>query len=300
MAILNNAGGGTLSGTTPVNAVNGTATFSNLSIDKVGTGYTIQATSSGLTAVTSNSFNITAGTPTKLAITSVNGGSNPTAGTGFSVVVQSQDANGNPSNVSPATGVALSVNTGSGTLGGTLTGTINNNQNTVTITGVTYSKAESGVILTATRTGGVSLTAGNSAPFTVNAGAPNKLVFTTSAVTVTAGVASSTITVQRQDASGNPITTEAARTVTLSSNSTGTVTFTPASPLTIPSGQDHVDFTYTDTKAGTPTITAASTSPSSITSATQNETVNPAAATKLAFTIQPGNATAGSSFGTQR
>src|SRR5205814_2810204 len=51
--------------------------------------------------------------------------------------------------------------------------------------------------------------------------------------------------------------------------------------------------------AGTPTITAASTSPSAITSATQNETVNPAGATKLAFTTQPGNATAGSPFGTQ-
>src|SRR5205823_275282 len=144
-----------------------------------------------------------------------------------------------------------------------------------------------------------NLTAGNSAPFTVNAGAATKLVFTTSPVTVTAGVASGTITVQRQDASGNPITTEAARTVTLSSNSTGTVTFTPASPLTIPNGSSSVSFTYTDTKAGTPTITAASTSPTAITSATQIETVNPAAATKLAFTTQPGNAAAGSPFGTQ-
>ena len=35
-----------------------------------------------------------------------------------------------------------------------------------------------------------------------------------------------------------------ARTVTLSSNSTGTVTFTPASPLTIPNGSSSVNFTY--------------------------------------------------------
>src|SRR5207249_248948 len=128
---------------------------------------------------------------------------------------------------------------------------------------------------------------------------PSKLVFTTAPVTVTAGVASSTITVQRQDASGNPITTEAARTVTLASNSTGAVTFTPASPLTIPNGSSSVSFTYTDTKAGTPTITAASTSPTAITSATQTETVNAATASKLAFTTQPGNAAAGSVFGTQ-
>src|SRR5205823_344226 len=110
--------------------------------------------------------------------------------------------------------------------------------------------------------------------------------------------ASATSTVQRQDTSGNPVTTEAARTVTLSSNSTGTVTFTPASPWIL-NGSSSVSFTYTDTKAGTPTITAASTSPTAITSATQIETVNAAAASKLTFTTQPGNAAAGSAFGTQ-
>jgi len=56
------------------------------------------------------------------------------------------------------------------------------------------------------------------------------------------------------------------------------VTFTPAS-LSIASGSSSASFTYTDTKAGTPTITAASTSPTTITSATQQETVNAAAAT---------------------
>jgi hypothetical protein len=86
MAIGTNPSSGTLSGTTPVSAVNGTATFNNLSIDKAGTGYTLQATSTGLTSATSKAFNITAGAATKLAITSVNGGSNPTAGTPFSVV----------------------------------------------------------------------------------------------------------------------------------------------------------------------------------------------------------------------
>src|SRR5207302_11429453 len=125
------------------------------------------------------------------------------------------------------------------------------------------------------------------------------LVVTASPVARAAGVASGTITMQRQDGSGNPNTTDAARTVTLSSNSTGTVTFTPASPLTIPNGSSSATFTYTDTQAGTPTITAASTSPTAITSATQIETVNPAAASKLAFTTQPGNAAAGPVFGTQ-
>src|SRR5438132_5483606 len=52
MAIGTNPSGGTLSGTTSVSAVAGVATFSNLSINNVGTGYTLQATSTGLTSVT--------------------------------------------------------------------------------------------------------------------------------------------------------------------------------------------------------------------------------------------------------
>ena len=51
--------GGTLSGGTPINAVNGIATFPSLSVDKAGTGYTLRATASGLTDATSSAFNIT-------------------------------------------------------------------------------------------------------------------------------------------------------------------------------------------------------------------------------------------------
>jgi hypothetical protein len=58
MAIGNNPGGGTLGGTVSVNAVGGTATFSTLTIDKGGPGYTLTASSAGLTSVTSSPFNI--------------------------------------------------------------------------------------------------------------------------------------------------------------------------------------------------------------------------------------------------
>jgi hypothetical protein len=60
IAIGANPGAGTLSGTTTVNAVAGTgnATFSNLSINQPGTGYTLVATSPGLGSVTSAPFNI--------------------------------------------------------------------------------------------------------------------------------------------------------------------------------------------------------------------------------------------------
>ena len=105
--------------------------------------------------------------PTQLAITTVNSGSSPVATAGFSVVVQAQDANGASRLASANTDVSLSLNAGSGPLGGTLIGTIPAGSTSVTISGVTYGTAESGVVLTATRTGGDLLTAGDSAPFTV-------------------------------------------------------------------------------------------------------------------------------------
>jgi protocatechuate 3,4-dioxygenase beta subunit len=58
IAIGNNPSGGTLSGTLTVNASNGVATFSDLSIDQVGNGYTLTATSGSLTSATSNSFTV--------------------------------------------------------------------------------------------------------------------------------------------------------------------------------------------------------------------------------------------------
>src|SRR5205823_3274095 len=55
----NGGPGGVLSGTKTVAAVNGTATFSTLSIDKAGTGYTLAASSTVLTGATSSTFDVT-------------------------------------------------------------------------------------------------------------------------------------------------------------------------------------------------------------------------------------------------
>lgn len=58
LAIGVNPSGGTLSGTTTVNAVGGVASFGDLSIDKAGTGYTLGATSGSLTSAVSAGFDI--------------------------------------------------------------------------------------------------------------------------------------------------------------------------------------------------------------------------------------------------
>jgi alpha-tubulin suppressor-like RCC1 family protein len=58
LAIGTNVAGATLSGTTTVAAVNGVATFSTLRIDKPGSGYTLVASTGGLTGATSDVFAI--------------------------------------------------------------------------------------------------------------------------------------------------------------------------------------------------------------------------------------------------
>src|SRR2546423_5834941 len=69
IAAGNNPGGATLSGTTPVAAVSGVATFFDLSLNKTGTGYTLTASASGFAPVTSAAFDITPGTATQLSFT---------------------------------------------------------------------------------------------------------------------------------------------------------------------------------------------------------------------------------------
>ncbi len=108
-----------------------------------------------------------------------------------------------------------------------------------------------------------------------------KLVFTSPPETNAAGVASGAITVQRQTADGTPVTEDPDISVSLSSDSTGTKTFNPVSPLTIATGSSSATFTYTDTKAGTPTITAAS---AWLIPGTQQETVTNGPATAMAYT----------------
>ena len=66
LTLANDPSGGSanLGGSLSVNAVNGVATFSNLSLDTINSGYTLQAVSGILTAATSSSFDITGAIPT--------------------------------------------------------------------------------------------------------------------------------------------------------------------------------------------------------------------------------------------
>ena len=81
----------------------------------------------------------------------------PAGGPGFTLGVQSQTAHGTAAAVVNNTTVRISLKTGTGVLAGTLTGTILAGSRQVSIGSVTYTKAESGVVLTATATSGDSL-----------------------------------------------------------------------------------------------------------------------------------------------
>jgi hypothetical protein len=60
IALASNPGGATLSGSTTVTVSGGVATFSNLSLNQVGTGYTLAVSSGSLSGTTSAPFTITA------------------------------------------------------------------------------------------------------------------------------------------------------------------------------------------------------------------------------------------------
>lgn len=70
LSLANNPTGATLAGTTTVTAVNGIATFADLSLDRAGTGFTLAATASGLSSATSSPFDVTS----PFVVTNTNGG----------------------------------------------------------------------------------------------------------------------------------------------------------------------------------------------------------------------------------
>src|SRR5439155_968989 len=146
-----NAGGATLSGNGPVNAVNGVATFANLTIDKVGTGYTLTATSGTLTQATNNAFNITKAphVPATHLAFGVQP-SNTQVGVAITpaVTVILLEASGNTVLSSSPTRRSSDLNAGGATLSGN--GPVNAVNGVATFANLTIDKVGTGYTLTAT------------------------------------------------------------------------------------------------------------------------------------------------------
>jgi len=219
LEFVNNPGGATLGGSVDAIPVNSIATFSNLNVNKTGTGYTLRASTSGLIPDTSAAFNVTAGGASKLAFsvqpTSTTAGANIAP----AVVVQVRDANDNVVTSSTAAiTMAILNNPGGATLGGTTT--VNAVAGVATFSSLNLNRTGSGYTLRATSG---SLTAATSDAFNINPGAPTALVWTVQPTNGTAGAALSPapqITVR--DALGNTVTSFSTTiTITIGNNPGG-------------------------------------------------------------------------------
>lgn len=166
---------GTLSGTLTVQPVNGVATFSDLSASPPGTGYTLAASSPGLTGATSDAFDVLAfGTPSRLRFTT-----QPVSSLVASVLpaveVQVEDSDGNrvTSPDVPVT-LALGANPGGATLTGTLT--VNSVAGVATFSDLSLDQPGTGYTLAASSG---SLTGDTSAAFNlaVTNGVPTAVIF---------------------------------------------------------------------------------------------------------------------------
>jgi hypothetical protein len=163
VAISSNPAGGTLSGTATVTAVNGVATFSNLSLDKSGTGYTLTAGATGLTGAISSPFEVTPAVATKLAF----GVQPTTTAVGYTIApavqVVIQDAQGNTAtSASPSVTVAIGTNPAGATLLGTAT--VAAASGVATFSNLSLDRFGTGYKLTADAAG---LTGATSSPFDV-------------------------------------------------------------------------------------------------------------------------------------
>src|SRR5438445_424127 len=201
VAIGTNPASGVLAGTKTVTAVNGVATFSTLSLNAAGTGYTLTATATAVTGATSNAFNIGAGAAAKLVFTVQP--SNTAAGAAITPATQVavQDAQGNT--VTTATisiTLAIGTNPASGTLAGTKTVAAVNG--VATFSTLSLNVVGTGYTLTAAATG---LTGATSTAFNIGVGAAAKLVFTVQPSSAAAGAGiTPAMQVAVQDAQGNP------------------------------------------------------------------------------------------------
>jgi NADH/NAD ratio-sensing transcriptional regulator Rex len=295
VAITPNPSGGVLSGTLTKAAVQGVATFTNLSIDQPSflglTLYELNATTpaAGVAGVTSNLFDITSSASNRLVVTA-QPPSPTTAGAGFSVQVTAQDAVGNPL-IGFANDVTLSITAGTGTNGATLSGstTVTPVSGVANFSGLSIDKSGFGYTLSATAT---NIAGATTASFAINAGAASQVDFIVDPTTTGAGLAiQPAVQVEVADALGNRVTNFVGDvTVAIFTNpSGGTLSGTATAPVS--TGIATFNNLSIDA-AGTGYRLQAS-SGALTTDVSSAFSIIAGTATQLIFTVAPSNQTAG-------
>ena len=131
----------------------------------------------------------------------------------------------------------------------------------------------------------------------VKPGATTQIAFTSAPLDLVQGTRGQ-ITVTLEDSYGNPAPSTSAQAINLSTTSSGGAFYatqsaaTPVTTVMIAADDTSISFYYADTAAGTPTVTVTDGALSS--APTQQETVTPAPASRVAFTSAPFVLTAGS------
>jgi hypothetical protein len=262
LAITANPGGGTLSGTVTVAAVAGVATFTGLSINKVGTGYSLTASSGTLTTATTSPFNINPAAASALVIVSGNGqgGTVNTALTNPFIAKVTD----NFGNAIPGVSVTWAVASGGGSLSGTTSTTNASGQVQTLLTMGAVAGANTVTATSAGLTGSPLTFTANSAP-----GAVTQLVFTGQPSNTTANAFSPTIVVEARDAGNNLVTSfTGGVSIQVSTNPNGATVYNGvtgvsavAGVATFPGGVQIIKagtgYTLTATSAGVPNGTSA-------------------------------------------
>jgi subtilase family serine protease len=286
LKFASNPTGATLGGTLTRSAVNGVATFGNITVNKAGNGYTLTATDGSLSNDTSAPFNIVSSAPAKLAFTT-QPPSTAQSGASFGVGVSVQDAAGNTV-VGNSSSVTLVLTTPAGaTLSGTTTKAAS--AGVAAFSGLSIDKAGT---YTLTASDG-TLTSAVSTSITISHGAAAKLAFTSPPPASVATGAGFGAVVTVQDAAGNAVTGNSSQVsvalttangATLNGNksvaaSNGVATFSGLSVAQIGS----YSLTATDSALAPATSSAFA--------------ITPGAAASIVFTTQPVSPLAGAAFG---
>ncbi len=243
-------GPNSIAGTFAAVAVNGVATFNNLSLESSGT-YTLLASDPGLAAATSSKFIMTAGAAANFEFST-----NPadtTAGTKFTVRVSATDALGNPAILDHSKVILEIFGTNpAGTLTGagttmTLTGGV------ATFTGLTI--PTTGTFTLAAFSNAMGVASSNS--FTITPAAASKLVFAQQPLDNTAGQPlDPAVEVDLVDTFGNLVATDSSiALITVASAPKGAASLTGAQSESAVAGVS----TFSDlvlTTAGTYTLKA--------------------------------------------
>ena len=138
----------TLGGTLSATASNGVATFTGLTLTQAASGYTLQASSSGLSSATSSAVTVTPAAATQLVITQQPPAS-VTLNSAFGLQGTIEDAYGNVETSSSSTvKVALASNPGGAKLGGTLS--VKASEGVASFSGLTLNKVGTGYTLQVT------------------------------------------------------------------------------------------------------------------------------------------------------